>query len=309
MKQKVILTIDIGGTNLKGALVPLNTYGEFIDKKMVSTIPRYNELKIQLENIIKYYINNLKKEYNISGIGVATAGRVDHKEGKIIYATDNIKGLTGFNIRDYLQEKFDIPVIVDNDGNAACWGEYKYKTEHQGENVHSMCLITLGTGVGGGLVINEKLVRGNTWKGGEIGHMKIKEKGRKCTCGYKGCWECYVGKKGILKTAKKFYDYEKISDLSVKDIYNDSPKSKAAEKTINRTGYYLAIGIKNLIHIFDPEIIVLGGGISRAGDKLINSISTQLYDNKINKKQTKLEIAYLGNQAGQIGIKEMFCSN
>lgn len=307
MKQNVILTVDIGGTNIKGSLVPLNTYEKFIGKKMVSTIPVFKELKIQLRNIIKYYFDKFEKSHNISGIGIASAGRVDYEKGKIIYATDNIKGLSGFNIRDYLQNKFDVPVIVDNDGNAACWGEYRYRTEYQNENIQSMCLITLGTGVGGGLVINGELVRGNAWKAGEIGHMIIKEKGRKCTCGYEGCWECYVGREAILKTAMKFYKNKPIKDLSVKGIYNDFPEEKSAINTVDKIGYYLALGIKNLIHIFDPEIIVLGGGISRARNKLINSISTYLYDDKIKKNQTKLEVACLGNKAGQIGAKEMFC--
>lgn len=301
--KDAVIALDVGSTNMKFSLIYAGSQN-IIFKTSISTEPELKKIKSQLIKFITKMLEDYSGKHKILGVGVSIGGRINFNSGKIVYATENIKNLQNFNIKEFLNTKFSLPVIADNDGNAACWGEFSDRNFA----VKNLCALTLGTGIGGGILVNGKLIRSESGRAGELGHMIIKEGGRRCRCGYQGCWESYAGQYGIMKTAYKFFPSDKLENLTVKKIYDLYDNFVYARKAIDKTGYYLALGIKNIVHIFDPELIVIGGGISRAGKVLLNSINKHLYDDKINRQDVKIELSSLIEEAGLIGIKEIFMS-
>ena len=200
-------------------------------------------------------------------------------------------------------------VYVENDANAAAWGEY---LAGSGKGTNSMIMITLGTGVGSGIIDNGHLLTGAFGKGAEIGHMVIRLNGEKCTCGRKGCFEAYASATALINQTKKamkenpnseMWQISKtLSEVNGKTAF--AAKDKIAEDVVNTYLDHLSEGIVNVVNIFQPEIICLGGGVSNAGENILIPIRKAIKDYsfaRFGKKQTEVKIAKLGNDAGIIG--------
>ncbi len=245
---------------------------------------------------------------DIESIGVGSPGTVDSDRGIIVYA-NNI-GFLNTPVGDMLFEKLGRPIYVENDANAAAYGEF---VAGSAKNANSAVCITLGTGVGGGIIIDGKIYSGFNYAGAELGHTVIEVDGAQCTCGRRGCFEAYSSATGLIRMTKEAMDahpeskmHEMMGDhISGRLAFNamranDSAAAGVVEKYIK----YLAAGITNVINIFQPEVLCIGGGVCNEGSALLDPlkkiISQEVYTRR-SDKNTEIVIASLGNDAGIIG--------
>ncbi len=300
MDLKYCLSFDIGGTFIKYAII--DNEGVIHEKDKINT-PGYPARETIPAALIDIF-EKLKLKFNIICVGVSTAGQVDVDKCEVIYATDNIPGYIGTNFRDILAKKFNLDVFADNDVNSAAIGEMWLGSAKDAKNF--LCM-TLGTGVGGAIIIDNKLHRGNNYSAGEIGHFIIFPNGDKCTCGLNGCYERYASTSALIKMYKEEliknnmickdnYTGEYIVDLCYRgDII--------ASSVYNRFLDYIAYGIANLVHILDIGLVIVGGGISEQGDLFFNEINNRFkkYVLNVYKNGTIIKQAGLKNDAGVIG--------
>lgn len=298
-----VLAIDVGGTKLVHAII--NEKGEFLSEvKKTSTPKNIEELKQVFKNIIA------ENENIVDMTAFATAGAVNIENTGVDSSTPNLPN--GYNQIDFskLSKK---PVYVENDANAAAWAEYKVGAA-QGED--NNITITLGTGVGGGFIINGKLLRGKSGRGGEVGSMKIKGRGRICTCRRKDCFESYASGSGLKFTAEEIAQNDPIFPNSI--YKNKSPKEvttydiiaglkendEYSKKVFEIWKSDLVIGLINITNIFDPESIIISGGMGEF-------INTGEIENAINSEivvsPVKVKLAKAGNYAGMIGAALLAC--
>lgn len=304
--------IDLGGTNIAAGVVDENM--NIVTKMSVPTaMPR------SAESIIDDMAATAKKAIEAAGItmdeikwvGIGCPGTANSDEGIIEYANNlNFKDLP---LADMMEKRLGKKIYIENDANAAAYGEYKAGAA---KGSKSAVIITLGTGVGGGVIINGQMLRGFNFAGAELGHTVIEYNGRPCTCGRRGCFEAYASATGLANMTKesmnKFKD-SKMWDVAEGSLDNVNGKTafdamrlgdKAGSEVVATYISYLAVGLTNVINIFQPEILCLGGGICKEGDNLIKPLEKIINDerySKFSKKQTKLCTAKLGNDAGIIG--------
>ena len=287
--------IDIGGTNIKGAII--SKTGKILDFKNMDCKQDGREILNTIINLIESLKNN-NPDKSIKAIGIGTPGVVDVKFGGVIDGCPNIKGWKGIKFIPIIKNKFNLPVFAHNDVTIMAVGENMFGSAKGKKNV--IC-VALGTGIGGGIIINEQVYDGHTNYAGEIGHMIIEVNGRDCNCGSKGCWEAYAGAIGIKNTAKEIMP--KYAELTPKELFALANKDEAAKKIIDKTILYIAVGIANLINIFNPEMIVIGGGISQAGDALFKPLLeiTPKYTMNLAWKSCKIAPAKFDEKSGVIG--------
>ena len=295
--MKKVLAIDVGGTKLIHAII--NEKGDFLSEvKRTSTPKNIEELKQTFKNIICEYENS------VDIIAFATAGAINKENTKVESSTPNLPN--GYNAIDFstLSTK---PVFVENDANAAAWAEYKVGAAI-GEN--NNITITLGTGVGGGFIIEGKLLRGKSGRAGEVGSMKINGRGRVCTCLRKDCFESYASGTGLKYTAEEIATNDKIFNKSI--FKNKQPKEittydiiqglkekdEYSIKVFNIWKNDLITGLINVTNIFDPETIVISGGMGEFinTDEIQNSVNSEIVVSPV-----KIKLAKAGNYAGMIG--------
>ena len=237
----------------------------------------------------------------ISGIGISTAGMVSDY-GQIMGSTGNIPGWQGTKVKETLQKKYHLPVVVENDANSAAYAEYQIGSA---KGANPLLMITLGTGVGGGVVVDGKLVRGAHFAGGEIGHIKLTyEKKRLCTCGKHDCLEAYASGNGLLALTRHYFP-DKKNKMSTRQLFKLS-KSKSkdsilAVRAVEDWHFYIALGICNLYQVVDPEKIILSGGLSEEVDiKYLTNETKKLLLPALGKS-IKIEKSVLNNDAGLLG--------
>ena len=310
--RRYIMAIDLGGTNMKIAVIKSP---DWIIKKVILPTNRFKdkeELLHVVSEIIKGFIKELRlSKRDILGIGIGTPGLIDSQRGIIHYLV-NIKGWKDVHIKKILERETRLSTFLDNDVNVMTLGELHHGA---GKDARNMVCVTLGTGVGGGIVIERELYRGNTFSAGEIGHMPLSEKGPECNCGGLGCLERYVGNKEIvramvdrIKKGKK----SKVVKLADGDIAKITPEmithaarmgDKAAIAVWREIATHLGIALAGVVNLLNPEKIVIGGGVAEAGrflfDPLRKVIRKRAMD--VPAKKVKVVRAQLGQQAGLIG--------
>jgi len=311
MKQYA-LGVDIGGTNIK--YIILDNSGKEIDHFTNSTEANKGRTKI-LKNIISGIQTLLKNnpKLKLAGIGVGSPGFIQN--GKVISGAWNFKNWNGTNIKQYLEKNLNLPVFVDNDVTCVALGEAYFGA---GKNKDRVLCAALGTGLGGGIVINKKVYRGKHGYAAEFGHMILNPSGPKCSCGKKGCLETYASATGLKQLAKiylknnknsKIFKYAKnINDITPIDIFKAFyEKDKIATKIINDMGYYLGQGLGILINIFDPDIIIIAGGISKEGKPLLDLIYQYVYKFTLPFYNNKVKIALskFKQKSGVIGTASL----
>nr|WP_307775736.1 ROK family protein [uncultured Cetobacterium sp.] len=285
-----IVAIDIGGTAIKYGLVD----GEGGVKDSSSLLTEASKGVDQLLEKIYFIVEKFQK---IDGIAVSATGQIDGKIGKVVGGTDLIPGWIGTNLVDILERKYNVPAVLENDVNCAALGEMWKGAAREKDNF--LCL-TIGTGIGGGIVLNKELLRGEGSVAAEFGHIQIERDGDECGCGKKGCYQNYASTTALLKMAEKEFG-RKINGKELFDyFYLDDKKAK---KIIYRWVDYLTDGLATLIYIFNPTLIVIGGGVSSQGESLNRIISTFL-EKKVMKNYLdilNIKMAERGNDAGMIG--------
>jgi glucokinase len=316
--EKYVIGIDLGGTQIKIGIV--DNKGNVISN--IESIPTQvekgpGEAIDRVCNHISYMIEKTGiKKSNLLGIGIASPGPIDLKNGKILSAS-NLPSWENYPIRKRFINNLGLPAVLDKDSNAAILGEYCFGVAKGYQNV--VCL-TLGTGIGGSVIVNGRILHGADGVAGELGHITIvPENGRKCGCNNEGCLEAYVGTQGIIsRTLEKLKQdsnsllkkYIEINNtLSPEDIYETALAGDHTARFIwEETGRYLGIALAGFINIFNPEIVVLCGGISRAECFLIPSIQQELEKRAFKKsaKRIQLKVSELGGAAGVIGAASIF---
>ncbi|WPC41126.1 ROK family protein [Clostridium sp. JS66] len=306
MKNKYVIGIDLGGTKISGAIADFN--GDIISKYIIPTNSHEGE-KVVLERIaavMEKVIEESKIDKDkISDIGIGSPGPLDAKKG-IIITTPNLP-FKNFNIVKPLEDKFNIPVHLDNDANAAAIGEYVFGA---GQGTNNMVFITVSTGIGGGAILNGKIYRGNTCNALEIGHTTIEKDGPKCNCGNYGCAEALASGTAIGRAAKEEVEKgEKTSlssyeEITAYEVFKEAEKGDAvAQKVLDKALNYLGICVANVIASFDPEMVIIGGGVSKGGNivfqKVKEVVSKRCF--KAMSENTKIVPAALGTDAGVIG--------
>ena len=255
--------VDLGGTNIAVGLVDDN--GKILDSMSTPTLsPRsYKEIVADMARLIKEIINNAGLSVNdIESIGIGSPGSVDDDRGMIIYA--NNLDIDHAPIAEEMRKHIDLPVHIENDANAAAFGEYVVN----GKGAKNVIFVTLGTGIGGGIIINGKLYKGANGAAGELGHCVLVEGGLPCTCGLNGCWEQYASVTALISQTKAAIEKNpdslmvKISEergvVNGRTAFEAAKKGdKAAEEVVSQYVQYIAAGTVSMINIFQPEKLII----------------------------------------------------
>lgn len=307
--MKYYIGIDLGGTNIVAGVV--NENYEIISKaKTPTNRPRSAEeickdmAKMALEAVEKAGL----RVSDIQSVGVGAPGSVNSDTGVISYS--NNLDFHNAPVADYIREAIDLPVYVENDANAAAYGEF---VAGSAKGTKDAVCITLGTGVGGGIIIGGKIYSGFNYAGAELGHTVIEVDGVQCSCGRKGCFEVYSSATGLIRMTKEAMAAD--PDSKMHEMMGDHVSGRlafeamragdaTAKSVVDKYIKYLAAGIANTINIFQPEVLCIGGGVCNEGDALLvplkELISKEIYT-RASEDNTKIVIASLGNDAGIIG--------
>lgn len=311
--KKYTIGVDIGGTNIAIGIIDENY--ELIAKDSVET-PKNGTAKEIVSRIVSLISTMAKREKisndNIECIGIGVPGTVNKDSGKIEFA--NNLAFHDEDLLSMLKKHYEgIPMAMNNDANAAAYGEF---VAGAGKDVDSLIMVTLGTGIGGGIIIDKKLYEGSNYAAGELGHFVINCEGIPCNCGRRGCFEAYASATALIEQTKAAMKNDKESILWEMCDYNlekvegktlfDSVRlfDKTAERVLNQYIYYLSVGIIDIINVFQPDMICIGGGISKAGDLILDGLQARVKKEdyaRTSKKQAKIVFAQLENDAGIIG--------
>lgn len=283
-----ILCFDIGGTFIKYGLCDENF--NLLEKDKIPTLAENGG-----QSIIERVIDIIEQYDSIDRVAVSTAGQIDSENGIVVYSTDNIPYYTGMRVKSLIENKTGIPTFVENDVNSAALGEAHFGAA---KGVSDFICLTLGTGIGGAIFLNNKLYKGSASSAGELGHMIIHSGGKQCTCGGEGCYECYASASALIKAVNKVSPVE----LNAFQIFEKENIEKPEIRSeIDKWIDEIIVGLVNIIYIFNPSMIVLGGGIMNE-DYIIELIDRKIYTRLMdNFKNVKIVRPKLGNDAGMIG--------
>ena len=301
--------IDLGGTNI--AVGAVSDGGEILAKASMPTLGGrgYKKIVKDMALLCKKVTEQAGTSMaDVRAIGIGSPGTIDSENGIVVFA-GNLK-MEKVPVAEELRKYFDVPRHMENDANAAAYGEYIAC----GHDTESFVFITLGTGVGGGIIINKQIYRGFNSAGAEIGHMTVEMNGIECTCGKKGCFECYASVTALRRQTKEMMDaapesamhewVKKAGHISGRTAFECAAAGDAAAIKV-RDNYirYIAEGIVSVVNVFQPEILVIGGGISKEGDVILKPLKEFVYKYDFNKfmPKTDIRIAKLFNDAGIVG--------
>lgn len=301
--------IDLGGTNIAAGLVTED--GKILSNKSIPTRAErpWQEIVADMATLAKEVIDMAGIDLcEVKGVGIGCPGSIDNENGTCAYS-NNIK-MEKADIAGEFKKHFDIPVNLENDANAAALGEY----EVNGQGAKSYVFVTLGTGIGGGVILDGKIFRGHNGVGAEIGHTVIVSGGEDCTCGRKGCWEAYGSVTALIRQTKEAMAKnpdsmlhelaEKAGRVTGKITFDAAQAGdKTAQEVLDNYFRYVAEGITNMVNVFQPEKVVIGGSVSKQGDYLLNPIKELVNKDDYNRYMHKaeVEIATLFGDAGIIG--------
>lgn len=304
------LGIDLGGINIAAAVV--DEEGNILSRGRVSTPRGAEAVAAAMAEAARQAVENASLTMDdIDSVGVGSPGTIDPERG-VVEHWSNLD-FHHVPLAAMVAERLGRPVLLENDANAAALGEY---AAGAGRGNSSMIAVTLGTGVGGGAVLDGKLYTGFNYAGMEVGHFVIEYGGRLCTCGRRGCFETYASATAIIRQAKERMEGnresllwrlagEDIDRVEARTVFEAAAQGDLlARELVEEYESYLACGIANLINIFQPEILCIGGGVAGAGEKLLTPVRAILEREdyaRNNRQRTKLMLAQLGNDAGIIG--------
>lgn len=297
MAKKIIIAIDLGGTNLKVAVLDLKY--KIIDRETLST-QKFGK-KENLISAICYSVNkiiekNKLEKRDILGVGVGLPGPIDQESGRVHFFP-NIAGWKEVNLKSILEKRLGLSVFLDNDAKLMTLAEYRLGNGSGFKN--ALCL-TLGTGVGGGIIIGGSLYRGEDNAAGEIGHLPINEKGPRCNCGGSACLETYIGNNRILEEARKSFKRNiSLEELSAKA----GRQNKQALNIWLGVGRRLGIALVGVVNLLNLDAVIIGGGVAGAGKILFDKVRETIKDRamSVQARRVKVVRAKLGSQAGLIG--------
>ena len=304
--------IDVGGTKIAGGVV--DTDGRVLAHATVQSPAEHVEA---IEEAIVGLVNDLRTEHPIEAVGVGAAGYVDASRSTVLFAPN--LAWRNVNLRAELEPRLDLPVVIENDANAAAWGEFTYGA---GADVDDLLLVTVGTGVGGGLVLDGELYRGAFGVGGEIGHLRVVRDGQLCGCGKHGCLEQYASGSALVRNARAAaagggHAADELVARAGGDPHAiDGPLiTQAAQEgdafaveQLANLGRWLGEGIAALATVLDPAAIAVGGGVGDAGDLLLEPLRVSFARHLSGlpyRPLAEVRPATLGNRAGMMGAADL----
>lgn len=316
MKKPYAIGVDFGATFIKIGLV--NSRGKIFFKRAIQA--NIYKTRIALIEALVKNINDIIhrsgiKREDFAGVGIGVPGLVDSQKGIIHYLV-NIKGWRNIRLKSILEKRLNLPIVIDNDVNVMTLGEFRFGAGRFSRNL--VCL-TLGTGVGGGLIIEGRLYRGSSLVAGEIGHIPINEYGPRCNCGGVACLERYIGNRYIINEARKLL--KKRPSKTISRLISGRPSNltpeilsraaifgdRVAQKVWSKAGKRLGVVLSGVINLLNPERIIVGGGMSKAGRFLFDPIKKTIRTRAMTfpRRNVKIVRAKLGGDAGIIGAAEL----
>ena len=308
--------IDLGGTNIKVGVVDEN-YNIVGRSNIKTNLPRpAEEIVDSIVEGVKLACEDAKIAVSdVNSIGIGTPGTANRNTGVVLYSCN--LGFNNFNLGGMLSAKLGTEIYVENDANAAAFGEV---VNGAGKGYKDVVVITLGTGVGGGIIIGGKIYTGFNFCGAELGHTVIEYNGRQCGCGRKGCFEAYSSATALINFTKEAMEADKETKMweiagSIEGVDGKTAfdgfraGDKTATEVVNKYINYLGCGLTNVVNIFQPEVLLIGGGVCKEGENLtkplLEYIARESYCIDPNCS-TKLDVAKLGNDAGIIGAAYLY---
>ena len=309
--EELIIGVDLGGTKIRAVLADAGANIKVWDYRGTDADQGPEEVIKRIIESIKLLMDSVASPGDIVGIGIGAAGACEFSSG-VVSSSPHLPGWHDVQLRDIIQRQFGIPTYLDNDATLAALGEHRFGA---GIGVDNMLYVTLSTGIGGGIIIEGKPYRGVSGTAGEMGHMTIDVNGPRCSCGNTGCWETLVSgtalaqeavrqiEAGALTTILSFCEGD-LKKVSAQIVSLAAEQGDAlAQGLISRTGYYLGVGLVNLVNIFNPELILIGGGLSQIGQPLLapalKLVSERAF--AVPAKAVRIEIARLGANAEALG--------
>jgi glucokinase len=310
----VTLTIgvDVGGTKIAAGVV--DEEGQLLEVTRRETSATDPE---KIETSIADAVRELRQQHEVTAVGVAAAGFVDTENGVVLFAP-NI-AWRDEPLRADLGPRIGLPVVVENDANAAAWGEFRFGPAR---DVDDMVLITVGTGLGGGVVVDGRLLRGHVGVAGELGHVRMVPDGIRCGCGNRGCWEQYASGNALQREARTVASSESPYGARLRELAGGNPDhllgrmvteaamegDAAAVELLSDLGRWLGEGMAQIAAVLDPALFVVGGGVVEAGDLLIEPARVALgrtLTARTHRPDIAVVPATLGNEAGMIGAGDL----
>jgi glucokinase len=308
MENKKVIAVDLGGTNIRAGLVSSSgQVSDFINEPSLTSLG----LRQSLKKLTEVLAEMLRRHPDVAGIGIGIPGAIDYARG-VVTESPNLPGWINVELRKILSEKFNVPVYMDNDANVYTLGEW---SAGAGRGFDSMACLTLGTGVGGGLILDGRLYRGVQGMASEIGHLAINPRGPLCTCGSRGCLETYASAQALARMAGD--EMRRIADEKLRSNFKATVKREGvpgltrlaengdatAKKIFARMGYYLGVGLASLNNLLNLDMIVLGGGVSRASDLFLPAALEEIESRCFAAPAKRLQVkrGLLGDNAGLAG--------
>ncbi|UOQ92342.1 ROK family protein [Halobacillus shinanisalinarum] len=296
--MKLLGVFDIGGTSIKYGVV--NEVGDILYKDAVPTEAYLGG--VEVINKVNKLGDELIGDYEINGIAISSAGQIDSISGTVVFATDNIPNYTGTPVAEIVSNHTGLPVKVENDVNCTALGEY-WKGAAVG--VDDFLCVTIGTGIGGALFLHGKLYTGSHFSAGELGHINLYPHGKPCTCGNQGCFENYASSSALAEMVTTAFGYE----VDLKEFFAAAKQGDAlAVEIFDSWIEDMTIGLRSLVHIFNPELIVIGGGVTAQGDFLQRAIQDSLLPKTMpnHRRSLQVKLAEHDNKANLLGAAKHY---
>ncbi len=309
----LVIGVDLGATNAKVGLV--GTDGRVVCRCALPTEPRQGP-KATAGRICLAVLDLIGRSglraTDIRGAGIGTPGTVDAERGVLVF-WPNVPSWRGVPVRRLFEQRLELPCVVENDGNAAALAEHWIGV---GRGLSSLVLLTLGTGIGGGIVLNGQLWRGGFGAAGEVGHMSIDPSGPACACGGWGCLQAYAGAPAIVRRMREALTEGTPSvlagregELTAELVHRAAlAGDQAAQRNIRETGRYLGVGVSNLMHMLNPQAVVFSGGVTAAGTMLLDPVKEEVARRTLEASRQGVKVAFsaVPTDAGIIGAARRF---
>ena len=304
--------VDVGGTKIAAGVV--DDSGAVLESERIATPASDTEA---VAAAIGELIGALAGRHRVEAVGVGAAGWVDAARTTVLFAPN--LAWRDVPLRDAVQEACGLPVVVENDANAAAWGEYRFGA---GAGVEDLLCITVGTGIGGGIVAGGELYRGGFGIGAEVGHLRVIPEGRRCSCGNKGCWEQYASGRAMVTEARQVVESGSLLGARLAELAGGDPAALTGPMVtaaategdelscdlLDEVGQWLGEGLASLVAVLDPGLVVMGGGVSEAGELLAAPARRALTRHLTGRRfrpVVELRLASLGNSAGMVGAADL----
>lgn len=300
------ICMDIGGTFIKYAIVDRDGTMSTLNKRKTSKEGR-DALLGQVFGIIEE-LQGDSGDRNIIGIGISSAGQVNHEKGIVLNATDNLPGWAGTKLQAIVEDRYGVVCQTDNDVKCAALGEMCFGN---GNGIRDFVCISIGTGVGGAIIEDGRLIRGTDGIAGEVGHLVIKAGGRKCNCGNRGCYEQYASVTALKRTvAEKLGTRYLPYDTGAEWLFERYDKDERLKSIIDRFIENIADGVASLVNIVNPHTVIIGGAVSESG-LLMNKVIHKVYEKvmPVFKRNLNILPALMGNRASVLGVSTYILNN